>query len=109
MDDQSTPLKIRRLLNFALYTFWISFLIGSILLIIFLSDPHKFGILIFTGIAYIEFATVFNLILLTILLLTAIDYKHYRKSILLKAALLLCNIPITIFYISLIYFIIDHK
>lgn len=109
MDIQPTPLKIRRLLKFALYTFRTSFIIGSILLIIFLSDPHKYDIMLYVGLAYVEFAIIFNIVLFTILLFRALRSKLYRKSILLKAALLLCNVPITLFYIYIIYFIITHE
>jgi len=109
MNEQSTPLKITRLLKFALYTFRASFIIGSVLLIILLSDPHKFGVIIYIAIAYTEFALIFNVLLLLILLVMALKHRQYSKQIILKAALLLCNIPIAIAYIYFALFILSRK
>lgn len=86
----------------ATYLAVISFLLGSLILII-----HKtklFGHLYLFGYSYVIIATIINSLMLIILLInTIINYKDFKdfKENLISICIVLVNIPITFFYINL--------
>jgi len=79
-----------------------SFIIGTLLLVIFLVLNKNTNLLI-PGLYYTVGAFIINSIACLVILLYAIINKTYRIKLLKTCALMLINIPITILYIFIIF------
>lgn len=105
METENKPKYINEILKTPLWTFIISFGLGTFILLLFLvcmvnkDNPDK---VIITGIIYVFAATVINLALLLFLIVCAIIHKEYRKQLLERTAVMLLNIPIVILYLFIV-------
>jgi hypothetical protein len=91
---------IRTILHAPLWTFVISFCLGTILLLLYLID--KDDSLIIIGILYLALAFVLNLAALMVLIALSFIHKEYQKVILLNTSVMLLNIPIALAYFVII-------
>ncbi len=84
-----------------------SFIIGSILLAIYLyfENPNHLET---TGITFIVIAFWVNLILWIILVISAILKPEYRVEILKTCGIMLLNIPVTFGYFLLVLYALDN-
>ncbi len=88
--------------SFSTYLAIGSFVIGTLLLLLYLSIPSYMEIIIF-GYLYVLFATLINSIVLLNLCYQFITKPLERESIAIRILILLSNIPITILYIFIIF------
>lgn len=91
----------------ALITATVSFILGTVLLILFLTT--KSSILLETGLFYVAIASIVNGITLLILIINAIRNQHYFQENLFTILIFLLNIPITIGYFYIVANTIIHK
>ena len=101
METESKPKYIDEILKMPLWTFIISFSIGTILLLLFLIDKNNSNVLI-TGFLYVLLAIPINFALLLFLIVCAIVHKECRKQILERTAVMLLNVPIAILYFFIV-------
>ncbi|WP_231423935.1 hypothetical protein [Pedobacter sp. Leaf250] len=81
-------------------TTFYSFIIGTILLIIF--SISKAGILIMLGQKYLLFTLIFNLIVFSALIISSFVYTENRNISILTAYKMLVIIPIAILYFFIV-------
>lgn len=79
-----------------------SFIIGTLLLLLFKSSTHA-GTFLFIGFYYVLFSIIINSIMLLYLIFLCIIFPDDRKKLALKIILLLCNIPVAILYYNFIF------
>lgn len=91
---------MKDLSNFGKIVALLSFLIGSILLILYIY--FKSQQLITIGIYYIIIAFWINIILLVVLIIASIINSFHRKNLLKTCGIVLLNIPIAILYFYLL-------
>ncbi len=105
METENKPKYINEILKMPLWTFIISFGLGTLILLLFMvcmvnkDNPDK---VIITGIIYVLAATVINFALLLFLIVCAFVHKEYRKQILERTAVMLINIPIAVLYFFIV-------
>lgn len=92
---------IQNLINTAKIIAGLSFIFGTILLVLFLNLKHGETI-VMTGYIYTLITLLVNLIVFIILLGCAINNKFYRTKLLKTCGLLLLNIPIAISYFLIV-------
>ena len=83
----------------ARYSFWVSFVIGTILLLLEKTTELRYD-LMSIGLLYVILAFLLNSVIFMTLVIVAIIKKE--SSIFFNACLMLLNIPITFIYITLI-------
>jgi len=88
----SSAIKTARL------SFWISFCIGTLLLLLYLFKITDCTLLLIIGFSYVQCAALANAIVFISLLLTINQYKVYNQKLYLKGVLILANIPIAYVY-----------
>jgi hypothetical protein len=91
---------IQAILHAPLWTFVISFSLGTILLLLYLIDKDQ-GLIII-GLLYVAAAFVLNLVALLILIALSFIHKEYQNAILLNSSVILLNTPIAIVYFLII-------
>jgi uncharacterized membrane protein len=97
---------IQRIKNVCKGSALLSFIIGTILLAIFLIT-QKFDSIVTIGIYFVIIAFWYNLLIFIITLLTAIYYWQNRIELLGHCGLLLLNLPIAIGYFFIVLSLID--
>ena len=90
------PIKIKELLQIPSWIFGCSLGIGTIILLLHLAMREE--AITVMGFFYILIATLINGIALVVFVTLSYVYRQYQKEILLRASLLLLNIPIAIGY-----------
>jgi len=91
---------VKNISNIGKLTALISFIVGSVLLLIFIVDEEAIGILVSF---YVVIATILiNAMLWAVVIFCAIFFSFQRKELLKTAGIMLLNIPVTIFYMDLI-------
>jgi hypothetical protein len=91
--------------RFGLFTALISFIIGTILLIVFyLTNSYSLSIF---GIFFIAIAGIINLGVLIKVLINLINDKENRKKHILTSAVMISNIPIAILYFYIVMFLMS--
>lgn len=101
METENRPKHIKCILQIPLWTFSISFGLGTYILLLFLTDKDNSDTIIM-GFFYVFAATVINFGLLLFSIVSAIVHKEYRKQILKRTAVMLINIPIAILYFYIV-------
>jgi hypothetical protein len=79
-----------------------SFSTGTLLLILFKSSTHGL-VLLKIGFYHLLFSILINSIMLLYLIFLCIILPEKRKNLAFKIFILLCNIPIAIFYYNIIF------
>jgi hypothetical protein len=92
---------IKAILQAPVWTFGISFTLGTILLLLHMIGQDE-GLLVI-GLLYVVAAFVVNLIVLLVLVALSFIHRAYQNVILQNAALILLNIPIAIVYIIIVF------
>lgn len=92
---------IENLINTAKIIAGISFILGTMILVIFLNLKQGEDIIVI-GYVYTLITLLVNLIVFIILLGYAINNKPYRTKLLKTCGLLLLNIPIAISYLMIV-------
>ena len=77
-------------------TAFLSFIVGTILLLAYLISKSEYLVMI--GFVYLNIAILINLFILLIILLRVIFVKNDRMIILISTLLMLINIPIAYIY-----------
>ena len=95
-------------LPFSIQIAILSFLIGTLLFISYFIFP-KWDNIIFIGILYVLAALFFNIIVLINLCVNFITEPFQRKNIALQMVIVLTNIPIALFYFSIIIYSITSN
>jgi hypothetical protein len=90
------PLKIQELLQVPVWIFGCSLGIGTIILLLHLTMREE--IITVLGFFYILVATLINGIALVVFVTLSYVYRQHQQEILLRASILLLNIPIAIGY-----------
>lgn len=90
------PLEVSRKVQVPKWSFLISLVVGSILLVLFLLTKEP-GLIVI-GIYYLLLAIIANLIVLVRMVHFALRYKTYMSFILRHTAILLLNLPIALAY-----------
>lgn len=80
----------------------VSFGTGTILLISYLGFPELGDKMLYIGFFTVLFLIVFNLLILINLIILFAKYPKHRTAVLIKILLLLSNIPIALYYNSII-------
>jgi hypothetical protein len=80
----------------------VSFGIGTILLISYLGFPELGDTMLYIGFFIVLFLTVFNLLILINLIILFAKYPNHRIEVLIKILIVLSNIPIALYYNSII-------
>ncbi|OIQ20154.1 MAG: hypothetical protein BM557_05655 [Flavobacterium sp. MedPE-SWcel] len=93
--------EVEILKQLPVWFFSISFITGTILLLLHLIIPKNFGYIEF-GIVYTFIAFAINSLLLIGLIITSFYYKKHQKTILIRGTLLLLNIPIALIYLFIV-------
>jgi hypothetical protein len=88
-----------------LFTALISFLIGTILLIIFYLT-NSYSMTLF-GMIFIAIAGIINLVVLVKVLINLINEKENRKKHILTSGIMILNIPIAVFYFFIVMFLMS--
>ena len=96
-DYDSNVMIIQRIKNVCKGSTLLSFIIGTILLILFLIS-RKFGTIVSVGVYYVVIAFWFNVVIFFITLLSACYYWKNRIELFSHCVLLLINLPIAICY-----------
>lgn len=94
VTEKSAPGK------FSTYLAVTSFLIGTLLLILFLVFPNTEKIIIVTYV-FIKAAAVTNFIMLLFLLYQFAIHRFYRETMAIRISILLANIPIAMLYLKI--------
>ncbi|AWH86465.1 hypothetical protein HYN59_15710 [Flavobacterium album] len=100
--ENNMPHLVKQLSGIAVWLFAISLGIGTaVLLMQAMADNsyQYYGI----GFVYVIIATFINTIAFCVLLIHAWIYAEYRKILLMRAALLLANIPIALAYMYIVF------
>lgn len=97
---------IQRIKNVCKGSALLSFIIGTILLAIFLIT-QKFDSIVTIGIYFVVIALWYNLVVFIITLISAMYYWQNRIELLGHCGLLLLNIPIAIGYFFIVLNLID--
>lgn len=92
---------INKITNTCRVTAFLSFIIGTILLILF-TMTRTFSPIITIGILYIYVAFIINLILFVFVFLSAFYFWQYRLELFRHCGLLVLNIPIAIVYFFIV-------
>lgn len=79
-----------------------SFIIGTLLLLLFKYSTHG-GLILLIGFYYVLFSIIINSIMLLYLIFLSIILPDKRKNLALKITFLLCNIPFAILYYNIIF------
>ncbi|MES2277147.1 MAG: hypothetical protein V4592_14050 [Bacteroidota bacterium] len=77
----------------------VSFIIGTLILVMY-ALSLDFGVM-YLGILFIMLAGLTNVVVLILLLFKAVTDAPHRKKLLLTAGMMLINIPVLIFYLSI--------
>jgi hypothetical protein len=86
----------------ALASFFVSFLIGTVLFLTATSVETSLNYIGIIGIFYILSAFIYNSVILLIVLVQAVLNKNDRKILLISAFIMLLNLPIMILYTYLL-------
>ena len=93
--------KLKWLLEFPLWVLGISFAIGTLLLVLYITGENSE--IVMWGFLYVVIAFGFNLSVLIAYALLGYALIEHRQQLMERAALLLVNIPIAILY----FYIVD--
>jgi len=96
MEKESLPIQIQWLLSMPVQLFKISFIIGTLLLFLFMGFKEM-GIAL-VGFYYLLLAIAINLLALAVFVVFSFIELKYQKLILLRASIMLINIPIAYLY-----------
>ena len=77
-----------------------SFLLGTLLLILYLIIPS--GRLLEIGLIYVIIAFLLNLVMLIYLIILCFTQKNHQEYFTIKILILLANIPISLVYLKII-------
>jgi len=92
----------KHLILLARYSFGISFMIGTILIIMLFTYPFDYRYelpFLYFGIFYIFIAFLYNSITFLFIIIMGLIRKKDRKEIILNACIMLLNIPISYTYV----------
>lgn len=92
---------INNIKNTCKVTAFLSFTVGTILVILFAMNG-TYGPIVMAGIYYIYIAFIINLILFIFVLLSAFYFWQFRWDLFKHCGLLLLNIPIAIIYFLIV-------
>ena len=104
MEDQNQelPSEIKVLRQIPIWVFSISFIVGTVIFILyFIDNKHTYKIENY-GIIYTTASYLINGLIFIGLANTSFIYKEYQTNILARSTLLLLNIPISIIYFLVI-------
>ena len=101
VEHRVNTIAIQRIKNLCKGSSLLSFIIGTILLLLFLIT-RKFNAVITVGIYYVVIAFLYNLIIFVITLILAVYYWQNRNELLGHCGLLLLNLPIAIGYFFIV-------
>ncbi|HRG17803.1 MAG TPA: hypothetical protein PLP39_01820 [Flavobacterium lutivivi] len=101
---ETFTVETQKTTGFSTYLAIGSFSIGTILLMLHLIFPHIDNIL-FLGFFYVLFTFLINAIVFLNLAFQFIIKPESREDLAIKMLIMLANIPITIFYIYLVFHI----
>lgn len=96
-----SEIKLKRLLEFPIWVMGVSFAIGTLLLVLYITGDN-YGIVMW-GFLYVVMAFGINSSVLIAYILLGYALAEYRQQLMERAALLLINIPVAILY----YYIVD--
>lgn len=102
METVNHPKYINEILKMPLWTFSISFGLGTLILLLYLVDKNRTEYVFIIGFFYVLAAIVLNFAMLLLLIVCAIINKEYRLQILERTSLILINIPIAILYFFIV-------
>jgi hypothetical protein len=87
--------------RFSSYLTLISFLLGTMFLILHLIFPKTPQIIV-AGYIYVLIAIISNTIMLLVLLYQFLIYRFFRETIAIRILILLANIPIALLYLNIV-------
>lgn len=96
MEKETLPVQIQWLLSLPVQIFKISLVLGTSLLLLYVVFQHIGVALI--GYYYLQLAIVLNVLALAVFILFSFIEKEYQKRLLLRASVMLLNIPIALLY-----------
>lgn len=106
-EPDRIPRSVKQFLALPFYVFLSSLTIGSLLCVGFLitksSHHDNAGYILYAGYGFVVIALIINLCMLIFFISYAFFHKCCTLLILQKTSILLLNIPVTVFYIFLVF------